>query len=133
MARYRQPRKLNFVSLLVYVALAALAYSAIQFGPPLYRNMKVDEIVRAAVNEYWATTRGAPSREAPQELQDSVEKRIRDIGVDDPELSLAFDHDSTDLTVAARYHVVIQHPLVKRSTVLTFHPSASTAIVDKRQ
>jgi hypothetical protein len=131
MATYQQPRRFNWVSIPIYAAVAALVYSLVQFGPPWYRNMKVDEVVRDAVNQYWHATRGSETGDCPPELKDQIERRIRDLGVDDPALSLFFDRDATDLRVTARYQVVVKHPLVKKTTTLSFAPTASTPIVSK--
>jgi hypothetical protein len=131
MSNYKQPRKLNFVSFPVYATLIVAAYCGVRFAPPYYRNMKVDEILRSAVNEYWAATRGASS-EPPQELRDSVERRIRDVGIEDPELALYFERNAELLRVSASYKVVVRHPFVGRATTLTFKPSAVTEVVGKR-
>jgi hypothetical protein len=130
MGTYRQPRRFNWVSLPIYAAIAAALYSIVQFGPPVYRNMKVDEVIREAVNSYYAATRGAASGDAPDELRHQVEQRIRNLGIDDPQLALFFDKDAEKLTVTARYTVVVQHPFVKRTTMLEFAPSAKTPLVD---
>ncbi|HEY3359356.1 MAG TPA: hypothetical protein VGQ83_39265 [Polyangia bacterium] len=132
MANYKQPHKFNWVSIPVYAGVAALIYSAVQFGPPWYRNLKVDEVVRDAVNQYWHATRGSSTGDCPPELREQIERKIRDVGIEDPGLSLFFDRDATDLRVTARYEVVVRHPVVKKVTKLSFAPTASTPIVDKR-
>jgi len=133
MARIKQPRHLNPVSLLVYLVLAAIVYGGVKFGPPYWRSLKVDEAVRGAVNEYWAATRGSSDFEAPPRVRESLERAIRDIGVDDPDLQLTFERDGEDLRVTATYKEVVTHPFVNRTTTLHFAPTASTPIVDKRK
>jgi len=132
MATYKQPRRFNWVSLPIYLALAAALYCLVRFGPPYYHNMKVDEVVREAVNAYYAETRGVATGDASPELRDRFERRIRNLGIDDPQLALFFDKDAESVTVTARYKVVVEHPFVKRSTTLEFAPSATTSLVDKR-
>jgi hypothetical protein len=132
MANYKQPRTFNWVSVPIYALLLALVYCGVKFVPPYWRNMKVDEVVRSAVNEYWSMTRGAASYDAPEELHDRIEKQIRELGVDDPKLDLIFERDGDDLRVTANYAVVVPHWFVDRTTTLKFRVSASTPLVDKR-
>ncbi|MBI5482758.1 MAG: hypothetical protein HY906_28140 [Deltaproteobacteria bacterium] len=132
MAHYKQPRKFNWVSVPFYAALIGLVYCGIKFGPPYWRNMKVDEVVRSTVNEYWSLTRGSSSYDAPPELRDRFEKRLRDLGVDDPKAEFIFERDGEDLRVTARYHVVVPHWFTSRTTSMRFAPTAATPIVDKR-
>jgi hypothetical protein len=132
MATYKEPRRFNWVSVPVYALLLGGLYALIQFAPHYYRNLKVDEVVRAAVNEYWAATRGTTSGDAPGDLRDRIERQIRSLGVDDPQLQLSFERDPTDLRVTARYRVIVKHWGVDRTTTLSFAPTASTPIVDRR-
>jgi hypothetical protein len=132
MATYKQPRRFNWVSMPVYLVIAAAIYCGAQFGPHVWRNLTVDEIVRDAVNQYWYQTRGTSASEAPQELREGVERKILAAAPDARDLELSFDRESTDLRVTARYHIVVKHPFVKKTTKLSFAPTAATPIVNSR-
>jgi hypothetical protein len=132
MAHYTQPRKFNWVSLPIYAALLALVYCGIKFAPPYWRNMKVDEQVRSGVNEYWSMIRGAGTYDAPPELRERFEKRIRELGVEDPKAEFIFERDGEDLRVTVSYEVVVPHWFTSKTTTMRFKPTASTPIVDKR-
>jgi len=131
MAHYKQPRKFNWVSVPIYAVLIALAYCGIKFMPPYWRNMKVDEAVRSTVNEYWSATRGASSYDAPPEIRERFERKIRDLGVDDPKVEIVFERDGEDLRVTVRYEVVVTHLFTSRTTAMRFAPTAATPIVSK--
>lgn len=132
MAHYKQPRKFNWVSIPIYAALFGLVYCGIKFAPPYWRNMKVDELVRSSVNEYWSATKGVATKDAPPAVRDRLESQVRALGVDDPKAEFIFEQDGDDLRVTAKYQVVVPHWFTSRTTTLTFKPTASTPIVDKR-
>jgi hypothetical protein len=133
MAHYQQPRRFNWVSVPFYAALIALVYCGIKFAPPYYRNMKVDEAVRSAVNEYWSLTRGSRTYDAPEELRERFERQIRQLGVDDPKAEFTFERDAENLRVTVRYEVVVSHWFTTRTTTMRFSPTVVTSIIDKRQ
>jgi len=131
MAHYKQPRKFNWVSIPIYALLIALAYCGFKFIPPYWRNMKVDEVVRSTINEYWSATRGASSYEAPAEMRERFERKVREVGVDDPQAEFFFERDGADLRVTVRYVIVVTHPFTSRTTTMRFAPTAATPIVSK--
>ena len=132
MAHYKEPRKFNWVSLPLYALLFAAVYCGFKFIPPYWRNMKVDEVVRSSVNEYWASTRHLSAKDCPPEVRERLEKAVRELGVDDPKAEFIFEQDGPDLRVTARYDVVVPHWFTSKTTTLHFKPSASTPIIDKR-
>jgi hypothetical protein len=133
MATYKEPRKFNWVSIPLYLALFGLVYSAIKFAPPVWRNMKVDEQVRSSVNEYWASTRHLTAKDAPQEVRDRLEKQVRALGVDDPKAEFYFEQDGADLRVTVKYQVIVPHWFTSRTTTMSFAPTATTPVVDKNK
>jgi hypothetical protein len=132
MAHYREPRKFNWVSLPFYLALAGAIYCGIKFVPSYWRNMKVDEVVRSSINEYWASTRHTSVKDCPPEVRDRLEKQVRELGVEDPKAEFVFEQDGPDLRVTVRYEVVVNHWFTSKTTTLHFKPTAATPIVDKR-
>jgi hypothetical protein len=132
MAHYKQPHKFNWVSIPLYAALFAVVYCGIKFVPPYWRNMKVDEAVRATINEYWTMTRGSSTYEAPPELRERFERQIRDLGVDDPKVDIIYERDGANLRVTVKYETVVTHWFTSKTTVMHFAPTTSTPIVDKR-
>ncbi len=132
MPSYKQPRQFNWVSIPLYAALLGAIYCGIKFIPPYWRNMKVDELVRSSVNEYWAGTRGFGTKDAPPEVRDRLESQVRALGVDDPKAQFLFEQDGENLRVTAKYQVVVPHWFTSKTTTLNFGPTAATPIIDKR-
>ncbi len=132
MPSYKQPRQFNWVSIPLYAALLGAIYCGIKFIPPYWRNMKVDELVRSSVNEYWSATRHTAAKDCPPEVRDRLDSMVRALGVDDPKAEFTFEQDGPDLRVTAKYQVVVPHWFTAKTTTLSFKPTATTPIVDKR-
>lgn len=48
MGRYQAPRKLNFISIIVGIALLGGIYSAVRFGPVYYRKWQAKSVLSEA-------------------------------------------------------------------------------------
>jgi hypothetical protein len=118
MARYKRPRRLNVVSLLIFGALAAGVYAAVVFGPHYYRSYEVREILGDAASHLAAR----PGQDT-YDLRYKVEQRIRAAGVEDPAVRVDFDVTEARVTALAEYEVIVEHPLTHRTTTLRFDVS----------
>jgi hypothetical protein len=121
---YKRPSKINAVSVLVAVVLLAGLYSLIQFGPPYWRKWKVKEILSSSASQAFKRRRH-PDEEILQKIKDDTVREIHAAGVDDPSVRVTIDINEQQATVAAEYHERINHPLVKKTTMLTFRPHST--------
>ena len=133
MGKYKKPGKVNFVSFLLFVGLLAGGYAGYQFGPHYYHKWKAKGILSDAANQAY------PKRHKEDwdlqaylsELQTKTEKRLKELGIEDPALRVKVTIHPTEIIAEANYKVVIKHPLVNKQTVLYFRPRNSISKADR--
>jgi hypothetical protein len=111
------PGSINFVSIILYGALAAGLYCAWQFGIPYYQGWRVDGALSDARRE---AGRFIPGVNDPREesVLGLLRKEVIDLGADEDTLQLYFAQDGKSLH--AEYTIVINHPFGD-PTVWNFH------------
>lgn len=126
MGRYKKPRSLNWVSLLVLLVLAGVMYGAVQFGPVYYRKWQARAIIGKLANKIYAKRGlGADQRaEYVAENEAMALKRLRRIGVTDPDMAIEIEIGDRWVMTKTEYVEKIRHPLVGKTTRLTFRPWA---------
>jgi hypothetical protein len=120
---YKRPRKFNFVTFLLLLILAAVAYVGVKFGPPYYRKWKAKGPLSKAANKVY------PKRNLPEEnlqiffeqLKKEVTTELRAIGITDPGLKVYVNKTGTEVTVTADYLEHVTHPFYGTMT-LRFRP-----------
>ena len=122
MAHYKQPSRINAVSMLLGLVAIGAIYVAAKFGPHYWRERKVAELLGVAVNHFYRE-RSMPGVE--DAIRADLDAKIRALGVEDPELRILVERTPNLLRVSASYTVVISHPGHKITT-LRFAPSAQT-------
>lgn len=127
---YKQPRKLNMVSLVVLLGILAGVYAAVQFGPVYARKWKAKEILSESVHQYYTRRRvsGGEEQSYLQGLREKTVAALRAAGIVDPNLMLSFTKSPRlDVTGILEYEEVISHPGVNKITRLRFRPYVSVA------
>ncbi len=122
--RYKQPKKLNFVSLFFLLLGLVASYGVIKVSPPYYRKWKANGILSESANKVYPKRflSGDGESEFFNELRQETEKQLRAIGIEDPRLQVSISKTSTEIEVRAEYEERIQHPFIGKSTVLNFRP-----------
>jgi hypothetical protein len=128
--RYSQPRKINFVSILVWLFLGALVYSGVQFGPPYYRSFKAKEVLSEAAASIYPKRMltGSDEIELLAQVEQRAASKMKEIGVLDPGLRVIARKTSSEITVEAHYGELVKHPFITRTTRLGFDPSVTLPI-----
>ena len=122
MAHYKQPSRINAVSILLALVAIAAVYAAVKFVPHYWRARKVGELVGLAVNHFYRE-RSMPGVE--DAIRADLDAKIRALGVEDPDLRIVVERTPDLLRISASYTVVVSHPGHKITT-LRFAPSAQT-------
>ncbi len=117
MAKYKQPKKFNPVSLFVLLAVAGAGYCVFQFGPPYWWQYKVKGTLKDAANRF---SKWGPAVKDKTREQTLV--KIRSIGIEDRALQVHFRRSAGMVDVWATYVVRIKHPLENKITTLRFSP-----------
>jgi len=122
MAQYKQPSRINIVSILLLGVVLGAVYTGVKFVPHYWRDRKVEEVLGVAVNRFFRerTTSGVE-----ESVRAEVEAHVRALGVDDPELRVFVERRPDVLRVSVQYTVVVSHP-GRKITTLRFAPSAET-------
>lgn len=121
--RYRKPRKVNWVSLLILGGLVVAGYLAWLYGPVYWQRYKVDEILSdvAFKSQDLGGTDGTGQEELEAQRIDEARTRIQALGIapegHEEDLDVFFNEDYTYLI--ARYRVRID-PIVGGPRTLEF-------------
>lgn len=122
MADYKQPSRINVVSLLFLLAAGGVVYAGVKFGPSYWRDRQVQGAIEEAVNRLW---RDRGSSGIDDTIRDEVTAKVREMGIDDPNLLVTVERSAARLKISASYTVVISHP-GRKITTLRFEPSYET-------
>lgn len=122
--QYKAPKRLNWVSGLMLLGVAAGAYWMWLFFPHYFDAWSVDHILQAgATSVYRANKLAEPQR--TQEFQvivdDARNKIVKQVGIRDPELTVNLNIEEQDATMTADYHITVSHPMVDYRSHLHFH------------
>jgi hypothetical protein len=104
--RYKQPRRINVVSIALVLALALGAYAAYQFLPLYFRKQEVYRVLEETGSAF-SGRRGfyVDDGRAREQLRRKMENDIRNLGIDDPDLETWVEIDGTE----ARFGAVYSH------------------------
>lgn len=121
---YKKPRRINIVSFLVVLLLAGAIYGAVQFGPVYYRKWQAKSVVGQCANKVFSKRRvpGEGETAVLEQARAVAMKRLRQLGIKDPDLSLTIDKTDKWVLVKGDYYEVIKHPLINKQTRLHFRP-----------
>jgi hypothetical protein len=121
MANYKQPSKINAVSVFLLLMLAAAVYAIIQYGPPYWRTYKVKEILDQAATKCRGNRK--PNDEKLDQLEQDSEKRIIDeAGIEDTNVRVRISVGPKEVTVSATYVEQVRHWFVSKVSTLNFKP-----------
>jgi len=123
--RYRQPRRVNVVSIALLALLAAVGYGVVQFGPPCWRLFQVKEVLQDAASRYLgrrSVNEASNMRSLVDDIRDEAERKIKNLGLEDQSVRVDLHESGDELTVEAKYKEIIRHPWVSKVTVLNCNP-----------
>ena len=123
-----EPRRLNFVTLLLCAGLAAGGYWMWKFFPVYWTGWQVDHLLAEAGAETYQIARmQSPERERRKlQIEEQTRDKVAALGIDDPELKVAIAIEGDSATVTADYEAVVKHPIGGKQSVITLHRSAVT-------
>ncbi|MCP4444472.1 MAG: hypothetical protein GY811_03895 [Myxococcales bacterium] len=108
MAKYKEPRSINFVSVGMFLLLAAVIYGGWKFGPPYYRARQVDKVldeIKRDAGRFVVDT-GDPREGA---ILQQLRREVLELGVDEGTLQIYFALDHKSLNV--KFTEIIEHPI----------------------
>jgi hypothetical protein len=118
--RYKKPRSINIVSILVVLFLAAIAYGGWKFGPIWFQAQEVDKALEDVRIEVANISAWTPQQRwvAEPKIQQKAITKIHDLGINDEleqpvEVWISSDYQY----LQARYMVVVHHPFGKETRI----------------
>jgi hypothetical protein len=109
--KYKQPRRINVVSVTLVLALALGAYAAYQFLPLYFQKQEVyralEETSSAFAGKRHLYVEDPSARET---LRRRMENDIRNLGIQDPELETWVEVDGYDARFGAVYSMWVEWP-----------------------
>jgi hypothetical protein len=109
--RYKQPRRINIVSVTLVLALALGAYAAYQFLPQYFRSQEVYRVLEETSSAF-AGKRNyyLEDPKAREALRRKMEADIRNRGVIDPDLETWVELDRHEARFGAVYSEWVEWP-----------------------
>jgi hypothetical protein len=131
MATYRQPRRLNIVTLTIMLFGAIAGYWMWRFFPVYFDAWTIDHVLKeAATSTYKISRLNEP--EKSKELKALVDRTraevIKQGNVTDPDLTVNLDLDGNTVVVSAEYNVTVTHPYINKTTILRFKRTESANV-----
>jgi hypothetical protein len=126
--QYRRPKKLNVVSLTMFLWLGALAYAIYSTWPVVTLRLRVKGDLEDVMNRYWrANLRGeAAAREEIGRLRKELTAKLATEGVTDKKLDFVFERDKKRISIEARFKASVTFPIVDKTIVFDLAPRAET-------
>ena len=122
--------RFNFVSITIYLILAAAGYGAWKFGPIYYTAFQVDSVLGAACgSSYRAHRLGEPARSsAMREIEGDAKRGVHALDITDPALSVHLRIVGDIATATCDYTVIVEHPYIEKRTTLKMHREEKTSV-----
>ena len=124
------PRSFNLVTLILLLGVAGGGYCLWKFFPVYFTAWQVDSILsEAATRSYKISRLSEPGQSrAKHDLEEELRKRVVDLGVTDPEMSLRIEIGDGKAVATCDYGVVVEHPVQGKVTEIALHRHAQTTL-----
>ena len=122
------PGKFNFVTLVILVALAGAGYWTWKYFPVYFTAWQVDNVLGDGANRSYKIVRMQEpiKSQTKKDLVDEMRKKIVELGVTDPEMTVDLQMEDERADVTCDYSVTIEHVYPKdKVSVLQMHRVAT--------
>jgi hypothetical protein len=125
---YSSPRRFNWVTTILLLALAGGGYWLWKFFPIYFTAWQVDHALSEGTARTYSIVRmPEPSRSsAIRDIEAQVQAHIVALGISDPEMSLRIEMTDRTASAVCDYTVVVQHALVAKTSAVHLHRTATT-------
>jgi len=126
--RYKQPRRLNGVSIAFFASLALAGYVLYAIWPAFSLRSNVESELGDALPRLWRMNQfgDAVPRSELDKLRRNVVESVRKVGVKDKQLEVIFDRNKKRVAMEARFSTSVTFPGVNRTFVVRFRPRVET-------
>jgi hypothetical protein len=126
--QYKQPRRLNVVSIVFLGFMGLFAYGVYAVWPAFSLRSNVESELADALPNLWRLNQNPESaiRWELEKLKRSVVERVRQVGVKDKQLEVVFVHNKKKVAMEARFRTSFTFPGFDRTWVVHFRPHVET-------
>ncbi len=126
--RYKQPHRLNAVSIVFFAMLGLLGYAGYAIWPAFSLRSNVESELADALSSLWRLNQNPDSaiRFELEKLKRHVVERVRQVGVKDKKLEVVFDRNKKKVAMEARFTTSFTFPGTNRTVDLRFRPRVET-------
>ena len=127
--QYKQPQRLNAVSLVMVALLGLLVYTGYAMWPVFSLRSNVESELSTSLSVLWKLNLNgdtAPVRVQLVKLKKRVIEQLRNVGVKDKGLEVVFERDRKRVAMEARYQAAFTFPGLDKTVTLSFKPRVET-------
>jgi hypothetical protein len=126
--QYKQPSRLNGVTLVLALFLALIVYAGYAVWPALSLRSNVESELADALPGLWRLNLLSEHAVRPQiqALKRTVTERLRKVGVQDKELQVIFERNKKTVAMEARFKTTFTLPGLEKSIGVSFRPRVAT-------
>jgi hypothetical protein len=125
---YKEPRRLNAVSLGFFLILALIGYAGYAVWPAYSLRSNVESELGDALSTLWKLNHNStPSaRREIEKLKRTVTDRLRKVGVEDKGLQVTFEHNRKFVAMQATFRAPFTLPVLDKTVTMTVRPRVQT-------
>ena len=126
--QYKQPNRLNGVSLVFALVLGLTGYLGYAMWPVFSLRSNVESELADALPGLWKLNHHGESAVRPQiqKLKKTVTERVRKAGVTDKQLEVVFERNKKIVAMEARFETPFTIPVINKTVILHFRPRVET-------
>jgi hypothetical protein len=126
--QYKQPGRLNGVSLTIAIVFGLVGYIGYEFWPIFSLRSNVESELGDALPNLWKLNHHSDSavRAQIQKLKRTVTERVRQAGVKDKQLEVIFERNKKIVAMEARFQTPFTIPIINKTVTLHFRPRVET-------
>jgi hypothetical protein len=127
--QYKQPQRLNAVSLMMAAILGLAGYVGYAMWPLFSLRSNVESELGTALSALWRLNLHGDTATVRMELlklKKSVVERLRQVGVKDKALEVVFQRDRKLVAMEARYRATFTFPGLEKTVTISFKPRVET-------
>jgi hypothetical protein len=126
--RYKQPARLNAVSLVIVAIMALLGYGMYAIWPAFSLRSNVESELADTLPNLWRLNHFVDSSVRVQlpELRRNLITNLRKLGVKDKKLEVIFERNKKKVAIEARFATDFTIPGTTKSVTLRFKPRVET-------
>src|SRR5436309_3090882 len=98
-SRYdKGPRKLNLVSVGLFLGFGFLVYCAVRFGPPYWTQWQLKETMRDACTKMYQAKKYGPDARQKEygKIEDVLYRSMKNLGIEDDDAKIELDDEDPD-------------------------------------